>query len=71
MTDAGAVTVLYGSASGLTTAGRNPGNTKPRDPASRGGGPEIPGPGQTQVSSHIRERHSSMGIAWPVYRGQK
>ncbi|MGW5284643.1 hypothetical protein ACWERI_35255 [Streptomyces collinus] len=28
-------------------------------------------PGYTQVSSHIRDRHESIGIAWPVYRGQK
>ncbi|GGS49620.1 hypothetical protein GCM10010206_08950 [Streptomyces cinerochromogenes] len=25
----------------------------------------------TQVSSHIRDRQLSIGIAWPVYRGQK
>ncbi|BDH03335.1 hypothetical protein HEK131_05620 [Streptomyces seoulensis] len=30
-----------------------------------------PGPAYTQVSSHIRDRHWSSGIAWPVYRGQK
>ncbi len=28
-------------------------------------------PGYTHVSSHMRARHSSIGIAVPVYRGQK
>ncbi len=32
---------------------------------------ERQGSGQTQVSSHIRDRQESIGIAVPVYRGQK
>lgn len=34
-------------------------------------GPSVRLPSYTQVSSHIRDRHESIGIAVPVYRGQK
>jgi hypothetical protein len=39
----------------------------------RGGevGPRGDGVGYTQVSSHIRDRQLSIGIAVPVYSGQK
>ena len=40
-------------------------------PERHGAGGADAGVGYTQVSIHIRDRHCSIGMVVPVYRGQK